>query len=397
MPPAFSLAGYRNANISADLGVWARADGRGVAFDSSAGFTLPNRALRSPDASWILKSRLAALTDEQKYGFSQICPDFVIELRSDSDRLTALQRKMAEYIAHGARLGWLLDPFQHRAHIYRPQTPVENSGAPAIPFRRTRIARLHPGPNPHLGTGLLTNPHQYRLRGAAMTTAPKTDLLEYSHTMGMTVMEGRGFYYPVDTAVGRNDRLYVISRSKEETTRGIRVTMCDADSGYFGNFGGYGHEGGKFVWPAGGAVDRQGRFFISDEKLHRITAYDENGNYLFHWGRPGSADGELDTPSGLAVNRDGHIYVSDTYNHRVQQFTADGRRRQTIGAGALSLPWGLTCDADDNLYVADFGHDCVKKFAPDGEFLAAFGASGRGEGQFTRPHRWRSTPRATSM
>ena len=221
-----------------------------------------------------------------------------------------------------------------------------------------------------------------------MTTATKTDILEYSHTMGMTVMEGRGFYYPVDTAVGRNDRLYVISRSKEETTRGIRVTMCDADSGYFGNFGGYGHEGGQFVWPACGAVDRQGRFFISDEKLHRITAYDENGNYLFHWGRPGSADGELDTPSGLAVNRDGHIYVSDTYNHRVQQFTADGRRLQTIGAGgagALSLPWGLTCDADDNLYVADFGHDCVKKFAPDGEFLAAFGASGRGEGQFTRP------------
>lgn len=218
-----------------------------------------------------------------------------------------------------------------------------------------------------------------------MTTATKTDLLEYSHTMGMTVMEGRGFYYPVDTAVGRNDRLYVISRSKEETTRGIRVTMCDADSGYFGNFGGYGHEGGQFVWPACGAVDRQGRFFISDEKLNRITAYDENGNYLFHWGRPGSADGELDTPSGLAVNGDGHIYVSDTYNHRVQQFTADGRRRQTIGAGALNLPWGLTCDADDNLYVADFGHDCVKKFAPDGEFLAAFGASGRGEGQFTRP------------
>ena len=80
------------------------------------------------------------MTEEQKYGFSQICPDFVIELRSDSDRLTALQRKMAEYIAHGARLGWLLDPFQHRAHIYRPQTPVETlerpqtlSGEPELP------------------------------------------------------------------------------------------------------------------------------------------------------------------------------------------------------------------------------------------------------------------------
>ena len=221
-----------------------------------------------------------------------------------------------------------------------------------------------------------------------MTIAAKTELLAYSHTMGMTVMEGRGFYYPVDTAVGRNDRLYVISRSKEETTRGIRVTMCDADSGYFGNFGGYGHEGGRFVWPACGAVDSQGRFFISDEKLNRITAYDESGGYLFHWGRSGSGDGELDTPSGLAFDSGDQIYVADAYNNRVQKFTADGRYLQSIGAdgaGALRLPWGLTCDAADNLYVADFGNDCIKKFAPDGEFLAAFGTSGRGAGQFTRP------------
>ena len=221
-----------------------------------------------------------------------------------------------------------------------------------------------------------------------MTIAAKTELLVYSHTMGMTVMEGRGFYYPVDTAVGRNDRLYVISRSKEETTRGIRVTMCDADSGYFGNFGGYGHEGGRFVWPACGAVDSQGRFFISDEKLNRVTACDESGGYLFHWGRSGAGDGELDTPSGLAFDSSDQIYVADAYNNRVQKFTADGRYLQCIGAdgaGTLRLPWGLTCDAADNLYVADFGNDCIKKFAPDGEFLATFGTSGRGAGQFTRP------------
>ena len=76
--------------------------------------------------------------------------------------------------------------------------------------------------------------------------------MKYDRTMGMTVMEGRGFYYPVDTAIGRDDRMYVISRSKEESTRGIRVTICDVDSGYFGNFGGYGDEGGKFVWPSCG-------------------------------------------------------------------------------------------------------------------------------------------------
>ncbi len=221
-----------------------------------------------------------------------------------------------------------------------------------------------------------------------MTTVQQTRVLEYSHTMGMTVMEGKGFYYPVDTAVGANDRLYVISRSKEETTRGIRVTLCDAESGYFGNFGGYGQEGGKFVWPACGAVDSQGRYYISDEKQNRITAYDADGHYLFHWGQSGSGEGELDTPSGLAFDTRDNIYVSDTYNNRVQKFTAEGSFLLSIsgeGQRGVSLPWGLACDRDDNVYVADFGNDAVKKYSPYGEFLAAFGSSGRGEGQFTRP------------
>lgn len=221
-----------------------------------------------------------------------------------------------------------------------------------------------------------------------MTTAQSTKLMEYSHTMGMTVMEGKGFYYPVDTAVGKDDRLYVISRSKEETTRGIRVTMCDAESGYFGNFGGYGFGGGQFIWPACGAADSRGRFFISDERLHRVTAYDADGAYLFHWGQQGSGEGELDTPSGLAFDGQDNIYVADTYNNRVQKFTSEGRFLLSIsGAGTqgVSLPWGLACDRQDNVYVADFGNDAVKKFSPNGEFLAAFGSSGRGEGQFTRP------------
>ena len=221
-----------------------------------------------------------------------------------------------------------------------------------------------------------------------MTTAQETVVLEYSHTMGMTVMEGKGFYYPVDTAVGRGDRLYVISRSREEVTRGIRVTKCDAESGYFGNFGGYGHDAGKFVWPACGAVDSQGRYFISDEKLHRITAYDYDGNYLFHWGEQGSAAGEFDTPSGLAFDSDDNLFVSDTYNNRIQKFSPDGRFLLSIsgeGSQGVNLPWGLACDSQGNVYAADFGNDCVKKYSGDGEFLAAFGSSGRGEGQFTKP------------
>ena len=221
-----------------------------------------------------------------------------------------------------------------------------------------------------------------------MTTAQQTDFLVYDRALGMTVMEGKGFYYPVDTVAGSGDRLYVISRSKEETARGIRVTMCDLDSGYYGNFGGYGFDGGQFVWPACGAVDSQGRFFISDERLHRITAYDPDGSYLFHWGTAGSGEGQLDTPSGLAFDSADNICVADAYNNRVQKFTANGEFIQVIGGEGqeeLSLPWGLAVDSEDNLYVADFGNDCIKKFSARGEFLARFGEPGRGDGQFTRP------------
>ena len=140
MPPVLGFTGNQESGINRQLGNWAEADGSGLVFSPSTGFTLPNRALRSPDASWVLKTRLAELTDEQKRGFLQICPDFVIELRSSSDRLSVVRRKMDEYIANGARLGWLIDPLELRAHIYRPNTPVETlerpqslSGAPELP------------------------------------------------------------------------------------------------------------------------------------------------------------------------------------------------------------------------------------------------------------------------
>ncbi len=120
MAPAFSETSNRNVKITTQLENWARDDESGIAFDSSGGFTLPNGAIRGPDASWISKSRLDALTPEQRSGFYNICPDFVVELRSDTDRLAALQSKMEEYISNGALLGWLIDPSQRRVYIYRP-------------------------------------------------------------------------------------------------------------------------------------------------------------------------------------------------------------------------------------------------------------------------------------
>ena len=149
MPPAFSDTGNRNSKISQQLANWTDQDGTGEAFDSSAGFTLPNGATRSPDASWIKLERWNALTEDQKASFAPICPDFVIELRSSSDTLTRLRDKMQEYLANGVSLGWLIDRKNRTIHIYRPdrepellENPETVSGEPELPGFVLRLAKI---------------------------------------------------------------------------------------------------------------------------------------------------------------------------------------------------------------------------------------------------------------
>jgi Uma2 family endonuclease len=124
MPPAGGWSSRRNMKLGFQLELWSRQDGTGVAFDSSGGFILPNGAIRSPDASWVENSRLQALSAEELEKYLPLCPDFVVELRSPSDRLGALQEKMREYLQNGTKLGWLLDPSSKRVYVYRPEEPV---------------------------------------------------------------------------------------------------------------------------------------------------------------------------------------------------------------------------------------------------------------------------------
>jgi Uma2 family endonuclease len=140
MGPAHTRSGDQNAELTTQLRVWSKKDGTGVSLDSSTGFDLPNGSNRSPDASWVLKSRIQALRPEQRVEYMEICPDFVVELRSSSDRLVELRAKMQEYLACGAKLGWLIDPSQRRVWIYRPGVNVEAldepstlSGEPLLP------------------------------------------------------------------------------------------------------------------------------------------------------------------------------------------------------------------------------------------------------------------------
>ncbi|MGF1479421.1 MAG: Uma2 family endonuclease [Cyanophyceae cyanobacterium] len=125
MPPTGSDTGRRNVKITAQLELWSSQNNLGVVFDSSSGFKLPNGAERSPDASWVRQERWDALSQEQQEKFAPLCPDFVVELRSRSDSLKALQEKMQEYLANGAKLGWLIDRQNQRVEIYHPGKKVE--------------------------------------------------------------------------------------------------------------------------------------------------------------------------------------------------------------------------------------------------------------------------------
>ncbi len=120
MTPAGNNTGRKNAYLIQVLGAWSDADGRGYAFDSNTGFTLPDGSMRSPDAAWIQAVRWDALSALDKERFSPICPDFIVELRSPSDNLAELQAKMEQWIANGAQAAWLIDPERQVVAVYRP-------------------------------------------------------------------------------------------------------------------------------------------------------------------------------------------------------------------------------------------------------------------------------------
>ena len=131
MSPTGGETGDRNQELGGQVWFWNRQNGLGKAFDSSTGFKLPNGATRSPDVSWIKMERWNALTPEQRKRFLPLCPDFVIELVSESDDLADTQAKMREYIANGLRLGWLINPKNKQVEIYRQNQEIEILQSPA--------------------------------------------------------------------------------------------------------------------------------------------------------------------------------------------------------------------------------------------------------------------------
>ncbi|MBD2101577.1 Uma2 family endonuclease [Leptolyngbya sp. FACHB-261] len=131
MSPVGGEGGNQEAALITDLEIWNREIRLGKVFSSSTIFSLPNGADRSPDVAWVRLERWQALTPKEQQGFPPLCPDFVIELRSRTDRLKPLQEKMQEYLDNGLRLGWLIDPQNRQAEIYRPAQAVQVIALPA--------------------------------------------------------------------------------------------------------------------------------------------------------------------------------------------------------------------------------------------------------------------------
>ncbi len=134
MTPPGGMTGRRNIRFCYRLESWAEQDGTGITFAPDTIFALPNGAKRGPDASWIRLDRWNALTDEQRESALPLCPAFVMELlsKSQKSKLKIQQAKMAEYIANGAQLGWLIDPFEKNVYVYRPGEPVRCVANPAV-------------------------------------------------------------------------------------------------------------------------------------------------------------------------------------------------------------------------------------------------------------------------
>ncbi len=132
MSPVGGESGKKEANLIVDLSIWNRQTNLGVVFSSSTVFNLPGGGSRSPDVAWVSLEKWESLTQAEKEKFPPICPDFVIELRSKTDRLKPLQDKMQEYLASGLLLGWLINPQERQVEIYRQNKSVEIFTMPTV-------------------------------------------------------------------------------------------------------------------------------------------------------------------------------------------------------------------------------------------------------------------------
>lgn len=120
MEPTGAEGGMYEASVITELGIWNKASGAGKVFSSNAGFTLSDGSMFSPDASWVSNEKWESVSASEKQKFAALCPEFVVEIRSRTDRIDDLKVKMNRWVLNGAQLAWLIDPYEEKAYIYAP-------------------------------------------------------------------------------------------------------------------------------------------------------------------------------------------------------------------------------------------------------------------------------------
>ena len=228
-------------------------------------------------------------------------------------------------------------------------------------------------------------------------------VFDFSHAVGRSAASGMGFTHPVAVATSETDAVYIVSRGWERipnvpwnrTAGAVRISKVvlgsvSGDEEVITEFSHYGDAPGQVIWPAGVAVDSQGKVYVTDEWLNRVSVFDGDGNFLNSWGSSGNGDGEFDGPSGIVIDSQDDVYIVDSRNHRVQKVTKDGAPLAAWGGfgsgdGQFDSPWGIACDSQGFIYVADHKNHRVQKFTASGEFAASFGRHGAGRGELNRP------------
>ena|ERR1019366_6188872 len=149
MAPTGGDTSNSNIKLGTDLELWNRKNKLGYCFESNGGFTLPNGAIRSADVAWIPKEKWENLPREDRKRFPHICPDFVIELMSETDSLKRSMEKMEEWMENGCRLGFLIDTKTRITHVYKPNIEISNhpftetlSGLDVLPGFELKLADI---------------------------------------------------------------------------------------------------------------------------------------------------------------------------------------------------------------------------------------------------------------
>lgn len=123
LPPVGTFGSYQSGEVFGQLLIWNKKSKKGKVFDSSTGYTLPDHSALSPDASWVSTENWRNVPIGQRNKFAELCPDFVIEVRSKSDSIEELKNKMERWISNGVKLGWLIDPIKTNAYVFSPNHP----------------------------------------------------------------------------------------------------------------------------------------------------------------------------------------------------------------------------------------------------------------------------------